>query len=932
MSIVRQMTHALGRAFIVALCMTLVLGTTVAAPPAEARSVTYDLNIPSQDLDAALQQLALASKHKLLYRSDLVAGKRSAALKGSFTTEEALTAVLAGTGLTFEITPSAVVLVREIETDKAGGSLKESGPPAVAPHSSQGTGAAGDGGSRGLWLTQVDQGQTSSPSTVEKKDEQASKKKPVQLEEVVVTGTHIAGEAPVGTPVHTLDREEIDRSGYTTTQQLLQSLPENFRGGAAGASEDSNFSAGSNAGLNVSHGSGVNLRGIGADATLVLVNGHRVAPSGSGFFTDISTIPVSAIDHIDVLTDGASAIYGSDAIGGVVNIVLKDSSEGVQTGFRLGRTSDGGANSVGANAELGHRWASGGFTFGSDYVNQSRLDASQRSFTSSVISPTSIVPAYDQIALTGAAHQDFGDRLKIHGDAQYSHKTLADITSSPGMTFLQLPTTERWSGSAGARYRLSESWTVQYDVSGGQERNSYTQFQGGVGNPTNYFGKQHEELRVLDQEATASGSALRLPAGDVTVAIGASYRTEHYSQVVVLAPPIVTSARRDVSAEYGEMHIPVFSAENAVSGLANLALSAAVRHERYSDFGDTTNTKYGISWFPTRDLEFRGARSTSFRAPSTGQELSLGQQGLTTTFLLGAPGPAGSPPVPVLFLEGAIPNLKPETATNITLGSTYKPHFLPGLSLSVNYYNIDYTGQIANPPGSPDPLNDPAFSSVVTRYPSSAPIQAIVASGIQMGAPFFDFTFGAFGPNPLANTVYLFDQREANLSSTKTSGLDFNASYSNSVGANQLDTLVGATYIDKFKVRIVPTSPPISQVNTVGSPARVRLRAQEAWTRGDLNLNVALNFVDSYADTSALTPRQVAAFATVDMAVRYSLSNGSLPRLGGLVVAFAVVNLFDRAPPYVAAPPNVLGVASHYDPANASPLGRMINLSLTKSW
>jgi len=75
------MTHALGRAFILAVCMTFVLGTTVAAPPAEARSVTYDLNIPSQDLDAALQQLALASKHKLLYRSDLVAGKRSAALK-----------------------------------------------------------------------------------------------------------------------------------------------------------------------------------------------------------------------------------------------------------------------------------------------------------------------------------------------------------------------------------------------------------------------------------------------------------------------------------------------------------------------------------------------------------------------------------------------------------------------------------------------------------------------------------------------------------------------------------------------------------------------------------------------------------------------------------------------------------------------------------
>src|SRR5712675_2375261 len=107
-----------------ALCMTLLLGTAIASPPAEARSTTYDLDIPSQSLKDALQALALASQHKLLYSADLVEGRKSPRLKGEFTTERAVKLLLSGTDLKYEVTPEGFVLIRATEplpTTKAVG-------------------------------------------------------------------------------------------------------------------------------------------------------------------------------------------------------------------------------------------------------------------------------------------------------------------------------------------------------------------------------------------------------------------------------------------------------------------------------------------------------------------------------------------------------------------------------------------------------------------------------------------------------------------------------------------------------------------------------------------------------------------------------------------------------------------------------------------
>src|SRR5882672_8223190 len=97
--------------FLEVVAATLLLGITIAAPLAEARGTTYTLDIPSQNLNDALQALALASRHKLLYSSELVDGKSSPALKGDYTTEQAVRYLLSGTNLTYEITADELVLI-----------------------------------------------------------------------------------------------------------------------------------------------------------------------------------------------------------------------------------------------------------------------------------------------------------------------------------------------------------------------------------------------------------------------------------------------------------------------------------------------------------------------------------------------------------------------------------------------------------------------------------------------------------------------------------------------------------------------------------------------------------------------------------------------------------------------------------------------------
>lgn len=157
------------------------------------------------------------------------------------------------------------------------------------------------------------------------------------LDSTVVTGSRIRQIDVEGqAPVISIDRQQIENSGYGSLTELLRQLPEAGAGTFWAQGNDQDGTA--------PGGAGISLRGLGADATLVLLNGRRVAisPYASGIttsFVDLNTIPLAAIERIEVLKDGASALYGSDAIAGVVNIILRSDFQGVELSASYGDTT-----------------------------------------------------------------------------------------------------------------------------------------------------------------------------------------------------------------------------------------------------------------------------------------------------------------------------------------------------------------------------------------------------------------------------------------------------------------------------------------------------------------------------------------------------------------------------------------------------------------
>jgi iron complex outermembrane receptor protein len=175
---------------------------------------------------------------------------------------------------------------------------------------------------------------------------------PEVLDEIVVTGTNIRGiDLQEGQPVTVIDAEAIRQFGAVTVGDLVAQL-------AAARGGTGTFSAANSGALQADTPAGaaaVSLRGLGTASTLTLVNGRRIAvssfASGSENFVDVNAIPLAAIDRIEVLTTGASAIYGADAVAGVVNFILRDDFDGVRLSASLG-DSEASTDELRANANI----------------------------------------------------------------------------------------------------------------------------------------------------------------------------------------------------------------------------------------------------------------------------------------------------------------------------------------------------------------------------------------------------------------------------------------------------------------------------------------------------------------------------------------------------------------------------------------------------
>jgi iron complex outermembrane recepter protein len=194
----------------------------------------------------------------------------------------------------------------------------------------------------------------------------SSDKGAVDLDRVTVTGSLVRRvDVETASPVTVVDRQQIQQSGKQTLGDLVQSLP-----GIAGAATNPQVNNGGGDGAST-----VSLRGLGDERTLILVDGHRILNN------DINSIPASMIDHIEVMKVGASALYGSDAIGGVVNFILRKNYEGGEFVANYGQSSRGDGARQGGTFTFGKTWDRGNVVVGLDYNKQKEVSSANRAFS-----------------------------------------------------------------------------------------------------------------------------------------------------------------------------------------------------------------------------------------------------------------------------------------------------------------------------------------------------------------------------------------------------------------------------------------------------------------------------------------------------------------------------------------------------------------------
>jgi outer membrane receptor protein involved in Fe transport len=335
--------------FVALLTSSAALATPAHAQSAAASAASAEINfdIEAQPLATALTEYARQSGLNVLYPYERLSHVNGQLVRGRYTRNGALQLLLLNSGYWASVEGGSVRLIAAPRPQHAssGAETAAADAPIAIPNT----------------------GQEETPSS----DPAPSA---TLGDEIVVTGTRVRG--PSTSPVVTIGRSEIERSGASTVAQLLQTLPQNFGGGP---NETTRTGTGGN---NLLAGSSINLRGLGPSSTLVLVNGRRLSTTGTsnGLFVDVSSIPLAAIERVDVLTDGASAIYGSDAIGGVVNFILRDNFNGAQTTARYGAAFDGDAAETAFSQVIGKSGPRGRFLGVYDYYRRDPLPNADRHF------------------------------------------------------------------------------------------------------------------------------------------------------------------------------------------------------------------------------------------------------------------------------------------------------------------------------------------------------------------------------------------------------------------------------------------------------------------------------------------------------------------------------------------------------------------------
>ena len=319
--------------------------TTCLAPiaaHAQSMETQATFNIPAGDLSSAVDAFSRQSGLQILYRPELLGGKKATPISGPLTNGAALERLLKGSGIRWERVNGSTYVLKDLK--KAEKDEPVASPPISNP-------------------------------TKSKRAEEVD-----DLEKIIVVGSRL-GTSPVESamPIKVITREDIDRSGGGNIAQVLSYLSEvsNNNNGDRNIGVGDGIASGGN-----TNSSTIQMRGMPRGTTLILINGRRAGDSASYSDTgqfDLSTIPLSLVERIEVLPAGSSAVYGGDGLAGVINVVLRRDANGIE--LRLRTSHADGYETNQASAIFGKAWAEGNLTIAVSWRKEGALTNDERELT-----------------------------------------------------------------------------------------------------------------------------------------------------------------------------------------------------------------------------------------------------------------------------------------------------------------------------------------------------------------------------------------------------------------------------------------------------------------------------------------------------------------------------------------------------------------------
>jgi outer membrane receptor protein involved in Fe transport len=858
--------------------MVAIMGCMPAWPawaqPAPASAARVEFDIPAGDLAVALDRLSTQAGIQFMYQPELVAGKQVKALSGQLAWQEALDRLLQGSGLDYkQINPTTIVI------RKAAGGAKPSSSAVPASRSR--------------------------PVVKEAAE-------PTTLQAVSVTGTRIRGGV-TASPTITIGAQQIQDEGFSDLGEVIRSVPQNFSGGQnPGVTLPT---SGSDSNQNISGGSAMDLRGLGPDATLTLLNGHRMSYGGFSQSVDISAIPVEAVERLEIVPDGASAIYGSDAVGGVANVILKRDFNGVTVAARYGGATEGGLITRGYNATAGTTWATGGLIAAGEKTSNDPIYSDQRDYTQSMYRPSTLWQGSSLRSGLFSLHQSLGNAVQLHLDAirsdRDSNTALAYISTyrpyrAETKATLLSPSLEVW---------LQDDWTLTLSGAVGKEENFVAQPT--VNSADGAITADAPEAfsnKSLTYEIGAEGPLFTLPGGEARLATGAGYRYNDYLDLLN-GDTIYAGGDERSRFAYAELNLPLVKPEQGIGGVERLELTGAIRTED-GDYGRVTTPKLGVVYSPSADFSLKASWGKSFKAPTLSQRYFAGYTFYYPAVTFG--GTDYSADATILALSGGNPDLHPERARTWSASLAFHPEALSQLETELTWFNIDYTQRVVLPLTGTDVLGNPIYADFVDYDPTGA----AQATALAHGSNFYNYV-GT--PYDASKVVAIIDGRYTNASRQKIKGLDLSGSYRFDLGVGRLTIRGSASWLDSTQ-SLTAAQSPYDLAGTLFNPARLNSRAGAVWQQGGFTASLFGNYKSGVINT--LDGKKSASFTTFDAALRYD-TGARDDAWSNLALELSAQNLLDRAPPlYTPVSPHY----TPYDSTNYSAVGRFVSVSVSKHW